>query len=94
MFLVIITWALIGLVIGGLGRFLVPGRNHIGILFTILIGIVGALAGGSVTRELLGAGHDVISFVVSLVIAAVLVALASGAGRSGRSRRTRRRRWL
>jgi len=43
---VIIVWLLIGLVIGGLARLLVPGRQHIGLIMTILIGIVAALLGG------------------------------------------------
>lgn len=88
MLFIIIMWAFIGLVVGGLGRLLVPGRNSIGIILTILIGIVGAIAGGSVTRALMGAGHDAVSFIVSLVIAAIMVALISG------PRRLRaRRRW-
>jgi uncharacterized membrane protein YeaQ/YmgE (transglycosylase-associated protein family) len=78
MLIVIIAWLLIGLVVGGLGRLLVPGRNRIGLLLTILIGIVGAVGGGSATRAMVGGGHDALSFVVSLVIAAILVALISG----------------
>ncbi|HEY2579011.1 MAG TPA: hypothetical protein VGI74_22110 [Streptosporangiaceae bacterium] len=89
MLFIIITWAFIGLVVGGLGRLLIPGRNHLGIILTILVGIVGAIAGGSVTRAMMGAGHDAISFIVSLVIAAVLVAALSGPRRL----RSRRRRW-
>ena len=77
MFFIIMWWAFIGLVVGGLGRLLVPGRNGIGIIRTILIGIVGAMGGGSVTRLLMGGGHVVISFIVSLVIAAILVAAFS-----------------
>jgi uncharacterized membrane protein YeaQ/YmgE (transglycosylase-associated protein family) len=90
MLFIIIMWAIVGLVVGGLGRLLVPGRNRMGIILTILIGIVGAIAGGSVTRALMGAGHDAISFIVSLVIAAILVAAISGPGRL-RSRRQWRR---
>ena len=37
---VIIVWLVIGLVIGALARLLVPGRQHIGIIMTILIGIM------------------------------------------------------
>ena len=33
---VIIVWLLIGLVIGALARLLVPGRQHIGIIMTIV----------------------------------------------------------
>jgi uncharacterized membrane protein YeaQ/YmgE (transglycosylase-associated protein family) len=78
MFVLIIAWLLIGLVVGGLGRLIVPGRNRIGLLLTILIGIVGAVAGGAVTRDMVGSGHDALSFIFSLVIAAILVALVSG----------------
>ena len=87
MLIVIIAWLLIGLVVGGLGRLLVPGRNRIGLLLTILIGIVGSVAGGAVTRAMAGGGHDLLSFLVSLVIAAVLVGLIGGTRRTGGSRR-------
>ena len=39
----IIAWLIIGLVVGGLAHLLVPGRKRIGILLTLLFGIVGAL---------------------------------------------------
>jgi uncharacterized membrane protein YeaQ/YmgE (transglycosylase-associated protein family) len=84
----IITWILIGLVIGGLGRLIVPGRNRIGLVLTILVGIVGSVSGGAATRAMAGPGHGGISFVVSLVIAAVLVALISG-GQRARDHRAR-----
>ena len=64
---VIIVWLLIGLVIGGLARLLVPGRQHIGLILTILIGIVAALLGGIITTAIIGAGHAVITFMVAQV---------------------------
>jgi uncharacterized membrane protein YeaQ/YmgE (transglycosylase-associated protein family) len=87
MLIVIIAWLLIGLVVGGLGRLLVPGRNHVGIWLTILIGIVGSVAGGATTRVLVGSGHDLISFVLSLLVAAILVGLIGGRRRAGGPRR-------
>jgi uncharacterized membrane protein YeaQ/YmgE (transglycosylase-associated protein family) len=85
---VIIAWLLIGLVIGGLARLLVPGRQHMGILLTILVGIVAALLGGIVTTAILGAGHTVITFIVALVAAALLVSAFTTRGyRRHRSRR-------
>ncbi len=89
----IITWLIIGLVIGGLGHLLVPGRQRIGILLTLLFGIVGALVGGFITAAILGAGHLVITVIVSVVVAALLIAVVT----HPRSRRyvtgsTRRRR--
>jgi uncharacterized membrane protein YeaQ/YmgE (transglycosylase-associated protein family) len=73
----IITWLIIGLVIGGLGHLLVPGRQRIGILLTLLFGVVGALIGGFVTAAIVGAGHLIITFIVSVVVAAVLIAVVS-----------------
>jgi uncharacterized membrane protein YeaQ/YmgE (transglycosylase-associated protein family) len=73
----IITWLIIGLVIGALGHLLVPGRQRIGILLTLLFGIVGALVGGFVTAAILGAGHLIITFIVSVVVAAVLIAVVT-----------------
>src|ERR1700724_3209392 len=90
---VIIVWLLIGLVIGALARLLVPGRQHIGIIMTILIGIVAALLGGIITTAILGAGHTVITFLVALVAAALLVSALStrGYGRYRSRRRSSRR---
>jgi len=73
----IITWLLIGLVVGGLAHLLVPGRQRIGILRTLIFGIIGAVAGGFVTAALLGVGHLIISFIVSLVVAALLISAVS-----------------
>jgi len=91
----IIAWLLIGLVIGGLARLLVPSRQHIGLILTILIGIVAALLGGIITTAIIGAGHSVITFIVALVAAALLVSAFTthGYGRYRRRRRPVRWRW-
>jgi uncharacterized membrane protein YeaQ/YmgE (transglycosylase-associated protein family) len=39
------TALLVGAVIGGLGRLVIPGRQHISLLATVLVGIVAALLG-------------------------------------------------
>ncbi|GAA3887866.1 GlsB/YeaQ/YmgE family stress response membrane protein [Saccharothrix violaceirubra] len=41
----LISALIIGLVVGGLGRLVVPGRQNISTLMTILVGIGAALAG-------------------------------------------------
>jgi uncharacterized membrane protein YeaQ/YmgE (transglycosylase-associated protein family) len=90
----LIGWLITGLVVGGLAHLLVPGRNRIGIVLTVLFGIVGAVIGGIVTFAILGAGHLIITFIVSLIVAAVLIAAVS----HPRGRRyvygSRRRRYL
>jgi uncharacterized membrane protein YeaQ/YmgE (transglycosylase-associated protein family) len=90
---VIVAWLLIGLVIGGLARLLVPGRQHIGILVTVLIGVVAALLGGLVTTAIIGAGHTLITFIVALVAAALLVSAFSTRGYGRYSRRRRQPHW-
>ncbi len=42
----ILSWALCGLVIGLIARLLVPGQQPLGILRTIVLGVVGAFLGG------------------------------------------------
>jgi len=95
---VIITWLIIGLVVGGLARLIVPGRQHIGILLTILIGAVAALVAGIITTAIVGIGHPVIAFIVALVAAALMVSAFTTRGYAhyrGRGRpRSRSRRWL
>ena len=70
----IIAWLITGLVVGGLAHLLVPGRQRIGILLTLLFGIVGALISDFINAAILGAGHFIITFIVSLIVAALLIA--------------------
>jgi uncharacterized membrane protein YeaQ/YmgE (transglycosylase-associated protein family) len=73
----IVAWLITGLVIGAIAHLLVPGRQRIGILLTILFGIAGALLGGIITAAILGPGHLIITFIVALVVAAVLISAVS-----------------
>ena len=43
-----LSWILLGLVAGTLAKFLLPGRDPSGCIFTVLLGIVGAFVGGLV----------------------------------------------
>ncbi len=42
----IISFIIVGLIAGALARLLVPGKDHLGIGGTILLGMVGSLIGG------------------------------------------------
>jgi uncharacterized membrane protein YeaQ/YmgE (transglycosylase-associated protein family) len=48
----IIGWILFGLVVGIVGKLLMPGRDPGGFVITILLGIGGALLGGFVGQSL------------------------------------------
>lgn len=45
----IISWAVFGLIVGLIARFLYPGRQPLGLLGTMLLGIVGSLLGGFIS---------------------------------------------
>jgi uncharacterized membrane protein YeaQ/YmgE (transglycosylase-associated protein family) len=64
----IISWIILGLIVGLLAKFFMPGKDPGGIILTILIGIAGAVIGGYLGR-LLGIG-DVKGFdITSLLLA-------------------------
>lgn len=46
MFWTIVGWLVLGLVAGFIARAVVPGKDDIGIVRTILVGIVGSVLGG------------------------------------------------
>lgn len=48
----ILTLVVVGLIIGAIARLLMPGRDPIGILGTLAIGVVGALLGGALWAAL------------------------------------------
>jgi uncharacterized membrane protein YeaQ/YmgE (transglycosylase-associated protein family) len=77
----IITAILIGIVIGVLARLLLPGKQPIGMLVTILVGIVAALIGTWLAQELgistTTPGIDWGELLVQLVVAVIGVALVS-----------------
>jgi uncharacterized membrane protein YeaQ/YmgE (transglycosylase-associated protein family) len=45
-------WLLLGLIAGSLAKYLMPGRDPAGCIFTISLGIVGALLGGMIGTRL------------------------------------------
>ena len=51
----IISWLVMGLIVGALAKWIMPGKDSDSILGTILVGIVGAILGGWI-GSLLGLG--------------------------------------
>ncbi|MDT5034285.1 MAG: hypothetical protein QOC94_4456 [Actinoplanes sp.] len=77
----IITAIIIGLIIGALGRLVVPGKQNIPIWLTILIGIVAAIVGTFIASAI-GVndtrGVDWIELLIQVVLAALGVAAVAG----------------
>jgi uncharacterized membrane protein YeaQ/YmgE (transglycosylase-associated protein family) len=77
----VITAILIGIVVGALGRLLVPGKQPIGWLVTIVVGIVAAFIGTAIARALgiptATEGIDWLELLCQVVVAAIGVALVS-----------------
>lgn len=79
-----------GLVIGALARLIKPGRQRIGLLLTLLLGLAGSVIGG-VVANLLGTGDifelNILGFIVAVVAAVLLIGVAEGiAGSKSKSR--------
>ena len=106
----IVILIVIGLIVGLIARLLVPGRDDIGLLGTILLGIVGSFVGGFL-QQLIEFHHLEVThfaatgFIGSIIGAIVLLlilrvtGLEPGHGRSrsrsrGRTRTSARRRWI
>ena len=53
----IIGWIVLGLVAGAIARLLMPGRDPMGWIATIALGIAGAFVGGFLSRLIFGAGE-------------------------------------
>jgi uncharacterized membrane protein YeaQ/YmgE (transglycosylase-associated protein family) len=72
----IISWIILGLIVGALAKWIMPGKDPGGIIITIVIGIVGALIGGFLS-SLVGLGTvtglNLWSIIIALVGALVLL---------------------
>jgi uncharacterized membrane protein YeaQ/YmgE (transglycosylase-associated protein family) len=54
----LLSWMLCGLIVGGIARLLVPRRQSMGLLMTMVLGIVGAVVGGFLYSLILGAPSE------------------------------------
>ena len=68
----ILSWIIMGLIVGALAKFIMPGKDPGGIIVTILIGIAGAFVGGYI-GTFLGLGK-----VTGFNLASILLATGGG----------------
>jgi uncharacterized membrane protein YeaQ/YmgE (transglycosylase-associated protein family) len=87
MIFLVIAMLVGGLIIGALGRLLVPGPNPMSIWATIGVGILGSLVGGLLGRLAFGMRYRYaggLAFVISVICTAFIVAAVSRRGRRPR----------
>lgn len=79
------TALLFGAIIGGLGRLVIPGRQHVSLLATVLVGIVAALL-GTAAATVLGVadtpGIDWIELALQVGLAGAGVSILANRSRS------------
>ncbi|OBI82475.1 GlsB/YeaQ/YmgE family stress response membrane protein [Mycobacterium sp. E740] len=75
----IISALVVGLIVGALARLIMPGKQNIGVIMTIVLGALGSLIGSWLTYQLgyqnSNGGWEVIPFIVGIVVAIVLIAI-------------------
>lgn len=90
-------WALIsigvvGIVIGGLARLALPGRQNVGVLATIVLGWIGSLVGAFIGYHVIGVGAF-FTVLIEIGVAAALIAFYAGSARRRLPGRPAIRRW-
>jgi uncharacterized membrane protein YeaQ/YmgE (transglycosylase-associated protein family) len=71
-----IGWIIFGLIVGIVGKFLMPGRDPGGFIITIVLGIAGALLGGFVGRALgFYQEGEPAGFIMAVIGAIILLAI-------------------
>ena len=68
-----------GLVIGLLARLLLPGKQKIGLLWTLVLGVIGSVVGGTIANAV-GSGDitelNFLGFVCAVIASVILLAVA------------------
>jgi len=84
----IISAIVVGLIVGVLARLVMPGKQNIGMIVTIVLGAIGSFLGTWVSYKLgysnQNGGFEIIPFLVGVIFAVVLIAAYLGiTGRRG-----------
>ncbi len=74
----IFSWILMGLLVGIVAKWIMPGKDPGGIIVTILLGIAGAFVGGFIATKIgLGSftGWNLESFIIAVLGSILLLAI-------------------
>ena len=78
-----------GLIIGALARLIKPGKQNLGLLATLLLGLAGSVIGGTIAN-LLGTGDifelNVLGFILAVIASVLLIGVAEGITQNRRKR--------
>lgn len=78
-----IGFLIAGLIIGLLARLLLPGRQRLSLLWTLALGVIGSLIGGTIANAI-GSGDiwelNVIGFIAAVAASMALLAAADRSG--------------
>ena len=79
----VIGFLVFGLFVGAVARLILPGRQRIGLLWTLVLGVVGSVIGGTIAN-VLGTGDiwelDFIGSVAAIATSVFVLAMAERAG--------------
>jgi uncharacterized membrane protein YeaQ/YmgE (transglycosylase-associated protein family) len=80
----VIAWVILGLLAGLVARAVLPGRDDVGLFATLVIGVVGAIAGGFIAEILgfegLGSFFEIRTWIIAIAGSMLLLALLRAAG--------------
>lgn len=75
----IVLAIIVGAIIGVVARLIMPGKQNIGMIMTVLLGAVGGLIGSAVTAQFgyhnANGGVEWLPFIVGVVVAIFLIAI-------------------
>lgn len=77
----LLGWMLFGLIVGAIARLLIPGRNPMGLVLTMALGVIGSLLGGLASWFFIGGPDDpfapagwIMSIIGAVVVLGIFVA--------------------
>ena len=75
----IVSAIVVGLIIGALARLIMPGDQNIGVIMTIVLGVLGSFIEACVTYQFgyqnENGGFEIIPFLVGVVVAIILISI-------------------
>ncbi len=88
----LVSAAIVGAIIGSLARLVLPGRQEIGVLATVVVGWIGSLIGSLIGHHVFHVGWF-LTILCEIAVAAVLVLIANSRPGNSVAKRSTSLRW-